>query len=182
MADYYRKLNMGRWLMKTIIAVGMLAGIFAYTAGKSITMNDIVTTLAKVPLSLVLMIEAMDKFSDKRDYIRMYAWMYKKLGGTGQGSSLQSILAPALVSAIIFFGMLVLVGGTLTLSLGAYTPALILVSGMFATYAMLPETGDDELILWIWLAAQVATGFRYLTFLPGQLQALSYILTIISTG
>jgi len=67
----------------------------------------------------------------------------------------------------------------LTLSLGAYSPAVLLWAAVIATYLMLPETGDDELLLWVWAAAQVATKFQYLGTafsLPGILQLLAVIL------
>jgi len=172
MVDYYKKLSWGRWLIKTVMAVGMMVLLFSYGAEKSVTANEFVVALAKVSALVVVMWEVADKLLDKSDYIRMYGWMYRALGGKGQGSWIQSILAPVIVSAIIFFGTLALVTGTLTTSIGAYSPAMVLVGGIFAVYAMLPETGDDELILWIWLAAQIYTKFQYFTILPGILDQM----------
>ena len=46
--------------------------------------------------------------------------------------------------------------------MGAYNAGTLLAAGIYALYIVAPETGDDELVLFLWLAAHVATGGAYL--------------------
>ena len=46
------------------------------------------------------------------------------------------------------------------------SPAIIVVAGMLSLYILAPETGDDELILYLWLGATIATVAKYLNLIP----------------
>ena len=57
--------------------------------------------------------------------------------------------------------------GTITMNVGAYRPANIFIAGIISLYIFAPETGDDELVLWAWIAATIATKGQYLAIMPG---------------
>jgi len=164
LADYFRKLSWGRWLARSALSIGMIAAVLWYTGDKSVTVSEFTAVVASTNVFLVLAAEFLDKFVDKSTYYKLYGGVYRAFGaqpGT-RGGFLASILSPVIASAIIFMSVLYLVGGSLTMSLGSYRPAVLLWAAVIAIYLMLPETGDDEILFWIWAAAQVATKGQYL--------------------
>ncbi|NJE09240.1 hypothetical protein E3E31_12050 [Thermococcus sp. M39] len=169
MADYYKKLSWGRVLIRTLIAIGMFAFIMKYAMDKSVTASDFVEAIQATPFALVVFLDAMDAFIDKTAYYKLYNRAYVMMGGQGQGQWIQSLLAPVAVSAVIFFGMLAMLGGAVTINLGEYNPGVLVWVGMMSAYAMLPETGDEPWMTIIWLAAQLVGGFHHVVILPAGL-------------
>lgn len=166
MVDYYKKLSWGRVIIRTLIAIGMFAYLMKYAVDKSVTAGDFVKAVQATPLALVIFLDAMDAFIDKTAYYKLYNRAYVMMGGQGQGQWVQAILAPVVVSAIIFFGMLSVLGGAVTLNLGQYNPGVLIWAGIMSAYAMLPETGDEPWMTIIWLAAQLVGGFHNVVLLP----------------
>ncbi|WP_238565076.1 hypothetical protein [Thermococcus litoralis] len=125
-------------------------------------MGQINTALASIPLAFVVLIEIFDKIVDKNDF---YNSLYKQFGANkSRGSGiLISLLFAALGMAVILWALT----GTITMNLGTYGPANIVVAGLISLYIFAPETGDDELLLWAWIAATIATKGQYLALLPG---------------
>ena len=154
MVDPMKKLMWGRALMKSAFAVAMMALIFWYTKDKSVTMSAFLDAVSATSLAVILVFEAMDHFTDSSNYTNMY-WA---VGSRIRGGTVGVVLGALVVSAVIFFATLVAVTGAVSFSLGQYQPATILWAGAVATYAMLPNTGDEPLLLYIWLAASIVTG------------------------
>jgi len=65
-----------------------------------------------------------------------------------------------------FLGIIWALAGTITLNVGSISPAVIIVAGLLALYILAPETGDDEIIAYLWLGATIATMGKYLTLIP----------------
>lgn len=154
-------LKWGQWALKTALASGFLGLLLWYGAEKSITIAQTNTALASIPLAFVALIEIFDKIADKNDY---YTSLYKQFGAnTSRGSA---VLTSLLFAALGMFVILWALTGTITMNLGSYGPANIFVAGLISLYIFAPETGDDELLLWPWIAATIATKGQYFALLP----------------
>jgi len=152
------------WLLKTISVGVVLGAIFWYASHVSLTMADIVTTIAKTPLLLIFLIELVDKFVDMSD---IYLRIYRSVGTvSGFDDTIKRVIVTLVVAGVGFLGILWVLTGTFTLALGALSAGPIVVSALYATYILAPETGDDELLLFIWLGATIATGGQYITIMP----------------
>ena len=152
------------WLLKTVSVGAILGGIFWYSASVSITMAEIIATIAKTPLLLIFLIELIDKFVDMNDvYSRIYA-------STGRFSDIEDpakkVLISLAISLFAFLGIIWALSGTFTLALGSLTAGPLIVSALYAVYILAPETGDDELLLFIWLGATIATGGQHIMIMP----------------
>lgn len=159
--DGMKKLDWGKWLLKTAIASGLLGMLLYYAAENSVTIGQVNTALASIPLAFVVLIEIFDKMADKNDY---YNSLYKQFGANkGRGSA---ILISLLFAALGMFVIIWALTGTITMNLGTIGPANIFVAGLISLYIFAPETGNDELLLWAWLGATIATKGAYLTLIP----------------
>jgi len=132
----------------------MMALLFWYTKDKNVTVAAFLDAVSATSLAVVVVLEAIDHFTDKSNYTNLY-WA---VGSRIRGGTAGAILGALIVSAVIFFAVLVAITGTVSFSLGQYQPATILWGGIVATYTMLPNTGDEPLLLYIWLAASIVTG------------------------
>ncbi|MCS3900835.1 hypothetical protein [Methanococcus voltae] len=151
------KTNWNMWIIK-MIATSLGAGaVFWYAGQHSIALNEIITTLASVPFLIILLIEGIDKFVDMKDVLTS---LYQQSSGT---TGYILVLAGAVLG---FAGIVWALAGTLTLNVGSMNPAIIVVAGLLSLYILAPETGDDELILYIWLGATIATMAKYFILLP----------------
>ena len=139
----------------------MFAGLFWYGSSHEATVSDLTKVVAGTSIFLIVGAEILDKIAGREDYAKLYGWAYGKLSG-GKGGMFTGILSVLLMSAIIFGVALYLIAGSITFSLNSYSPATLLWAGLVATYITLPETGDNELLLWIWLGATIATHGQYL--------------------
>lgn len=159
-----RKLKMGQWLLKTALASGALGFLLMYAADHSVTIAETNVALASIPAAFVILIELFDKLADKNDfYNRLYAYA----GNVGAGKSRASaVLVSLLFAGLGFMVVLWALIGTITMNIGSIGPANLFTAGLISLYIFAPETGDDELLLWAWLAATIATKGQYLSILP----------------
>jgi hypothetical protein len=151
------KTNWNMWSVKMIASSLGAGAIFWYAGQHSVAFNDIITTFASVPFLIVLLVEGIDKFVDMKDVLTS---LYQQSSGA-TGYAL--VFAGALLG---FFGILWALAGTMTLNVGSMSPAVLVVAGLLALYILAPETGDDEIILYMWLGATIATAAKYLTLFP----------------
>lgn len=164
MADGWKKLAWGRWLIRMLMGASLIALLLMYGSDKNVTVSELEKVIASTSIFIVIGVEILDKIVDKSTYYKLYGGFYRATGvqaGT-RSSFIVSMVTPAVVSTFIFIVVLYLVAGSITMNLDSYSPAVILWAGAIATYAMLPETGDDELISWVWLGATIATKGQYL--------------------
>jgi len=160
-------LKWGQWGLKTALASGLLGLLLSYAASKSVTIAQTNTALASIPLAFVILIEIFDKIADKNDfYNKLYAGAGGMLGN--RKSRAGAVLISLLFAGLGMFVIIWALTGTITLNIGTIGPANFFVAGLIALYIFAPETGDDELLLWFWLGATIATKGHYLTILPGQ--------------
>jgi len=158
------KTNFQLWIAKAILAAVALGAAFWYCSTVSVTMNDVITTIAKTPLAIVVLIELIDKFVDMND---IYAKFYIATSKVSDIDNTAKQTAMALGLALVaFLGIVWALTGTFTLSLGTLTPGVLIVSALYAIYILAPETGQAELILYIWLGSTLATKFQYVTLIP----------------
>ena len=166
----------GLILLRGILAGLMFAGLLWYGSSHEATVSDLTEVIAGTSFWLILGAEILDKIAGREDYAKMYAWMGGKLG---RGGSAGGLFAVVIMSAIIFAASLYFVAGSITFNLNSYSPATLLWAGLVATYITLPETGDNELLLWIWLGATIVTRGQYLLSalgIPGVIRLVQVIL------
>ena len=158
-------LRWGQWGLKTALAAGFLGLLLEYGARHSVTIAETNQALASVPLAFVILIEVFDKLADKNDF---YNKLYAGVGGAlGQKRSRASaILVSLLFAGLGMFLIIWALTGTISMNMNAITPANLFVAGLISLYIFAPETGDDELILWAWLGATIATKGAYITLVP----------------
>jgi len=166
------KLKTANWLVKLLIVVVIGGYSLMWAADKAVTVGDYVTAIAKTPIWLVVAIELFDKLADKKDYTTWGIYMSRQWGGN-------SVLWGIVIGLIAFLGVLYIMTGTITMNMNAYSPGVFLAAMTFALYIVMPETGDDELILFLWLAAQVATKGQYLHEAVFSLPIISKLMTAI---
>ena len=156
-----KSLDWGKWLLKTALAGGLLGLLFSYAADNSVTIEQTVNALASIPLAFVVLIEIFDKVADKNDYynalVKQFATNKSKASGI-----LMSLIFAGLGMFVIIWALT----GTITMNLGTIGPANVFVAGLISLYIFAPETGDDELLLWAWLGATIATRGELLAILP----------------
>lgn len=160
MAGELSKLKTPAYLIKLVLVATGGGLALMYAADNSATIGSLVEAIAATPIWLILGIELLDKFSDRLDFDKLYK--------TGDEDVTKGLLMSVLIALLAFGAVLYVLAGTLSFSLGAYTPGVLLASAIYAIYILAPETGDDELILFLWLAATVATKAQYVTLgIPG---------------
>jgi len=162
MGDPGRKLKWGQWGLKTALASGFLGLVLWYGAEHSVTMAQLNVALASIPAAFVILIEIFNKIADKNDF---YNSLYKQFGANKSRGT--GVLVSLLFAALGMFVILWALTGTITMNVGTYGPANVVVAGIISLYIFAPETGDDELVLWAWLAATIATKGQYLAIMPG---------------
>ena len=151
------------WLLKAGLAA-VLGALVLKNAGGA-TINDFTNAIASIPFVWVLAIEFFDKISDRFDYVK---WSAKALYGTTKADvrgTFKALAVGAVFAALAFLGVLYLATGTITFAAGTYSPGVLAAAAVVALYIIAPETGDDELMLYLWLAATLATGGAHFTLL-----------------
>jgi len=150
-----KKLNNVNYLIKLVMVA--LVGGFAlkWAVDQSVTLNQYVEAVAMTPIYVIIAIEVLDKLSDKMDY-EFLGFAY------GSKYGINKVLMSLLIAGIGFIAVLYFMTGTIALTVGAYNAGVLLAAATYALYIVAPETGDDELILFLWLAATVATGGQHL--------------------
>lgn len=146
-------------LFRGILAGLMFAGLLWYGDAHETTISELTKVIASTSIFLVAAAEILDKIAGHEDYAKLYGWAQGKIG---RGGSFGAVFAVIIISAMIFAASLYFIAGSITFSLNSYSPAILLWAGLVATYIALPETGDNELLLWIWLGATIATRGQYL--------------------
>ena len=152
------KTNWSMVIIKGLITAACFTAIFWFGIQQSVVFSDVVSALASIPLFVVLAVELIDKFVDKRD-------MIDRFGSYGNNQSQQYLLM-FLGTGITFLAIVWAITGSLTLGLGSVSPALLVVAGLIAVYVIAPETGPTEFIFWAWVASQVITQGSHLVFIP----------------
>lgn len=146
-------------VFRGILAGLMFAGLLYYGSAHETTVSELTKVIASTSVFVIAAAEILDKIAGHEDYAKLYGWAQGKIG---KGGSFGALFAVILISAVIFAASLYFIAGSITFSLNAYSPATLLWAGLVATYITLPETGDNELLLWIWLGATIATRGQYL--------------------
>jgi len=171
MKPLYSSQNPLAWFLKLALAA-VIGGLLLHSSSiQSATIQDFVTAFASIPLVYILGAEALDKISDRFDYVKISAKMLYGNADADARGSMKAIIVGLILAATAFFGVLYLATGMVTLSLGEYSAGTLLAGAIIALYIIAPETSDDELLLMLWLATQVATGFSHFTVL-GSLTSL----------
>lgn len=159
--DNPKGLKFGQWLLKTGLASIFLGILFWYASTKNVTVAETINALASIPLAFVILIEVFDKVADKNDYYNKLVATFgaKKSRGT---AILTSLIFAALGMMVIIWALV----GSITVNAGVVGAANLFVAGLISLYIFAPETGDDELLLWAWLGATIATKGAYLILFP----------------
>ncbi|NPA71903.1 MAG: hypothetical protein GXO35_03625 [Gammaproteobacteria bacterium] len=169
MKRLYSSPNPIAWIFKMIVA-GLIGGfVLRMSQLQSVTVHDFTIAFASIPMVVILAAELVDKISDRFDYINITA---KLLYGVSINSkkikeeqAVRATFISVILAGAVFFMTLYVIANTITLNLASYSPGTLLSAAIIALYVVAPETGDDELLLMLWLAANVATGFQYFTVL-----------------
>ena len=149
------KLRTTDYLAKVVI-VAVLGGLgLMWASDQAITVKDYVNAVAMTPIWLIIAMEILDKFSDKKDYTYWGIAMSRRYGG-------HPVLWGIIIAVIAFAGTLYVMTGTIAMNVHSYSAGVLLAAMTYALYIIMPETGDDELILFLWIAATIATKGQYL--------------------
>ncbi len=135
------------------LAAGFLGLLLYYGSQHAVTIQQTTVAMAKISLIFVVFVEVLDHYADMGKF-------YGKFLG-GRNSILSGLIIGGVGFAIVFWALT----GTLRFS-GAAAPAAMLVAGFTALYIFAPDTGSDEWYFIVWLAANIATKFQYITFIP----------------
>ncbi|KUH33900.1 hypothetical protein APY94_03995 [Thermococcus celericrescens] len=166
------KLRTTDYLAKVII-VAVLGGFgLMWAANKAVTVGDYVTAIAKTPVWIVLAIELLDKFSDKKDYTYWGITMSRRYGG-------HPVLWGIIIAVLAFAGTLYVMTGTIAMNMSSYSAGVLLAAITYSLYIVMPETGDDELILFLWIAATIATKGQYLNEAVFSLPFISKLVNVV---
>lgn len=151
-----KKLNNVNYLIK-LVFVGLVGGLaLKWATGQNVTVNQYVEAVAMTPIYIIIAIEILDKLSDKVDY-EFLGFAY------GSRYGVSKVIMSLLIAGIGFVAVLYFMTGTISMTVGAYNAGVLLAAATYALYIVAPETGDDELIFFLWLAATIATGGQYLS-------------------
>ena len=150
-----KKLSNVNYIIKLVLVAAIGGFLLKWATGESVTINQFTEAIASTPIYIIIAIEILDKLSDRVDY-EFLGFAY------GSKYGISKVLMSVLIAGIGFIVTLYLMTGTVALSMGAYNAGTLLAAGIYALYIVAPETGDDELVLFLWLAAHVATGGAYL--------------------
>lgn len=151
-----KKLNNANYIIKLVLVAVVGGLVLRWATNESITINQFTEAIASTPIYLIIAIEILDKLSDRVDY-EFLGFAYGSKYGIGR------ILMSLIIAAVGFIAVVYFMTGTIALSTGAYNAGTLIAAALYALYIIAPETGDDELILFLWLAAHIATGGAYLS-------------------
>jgi len=144
------------WLPKAVIA-SIVIGVFLWWTGTQVvTISEIATAFSSIPLAVILLVEALDKFAD-------ISGIYNRLIPTNTSNHL---LKSVIVRVVAFIAVLYGILGTINLSLGSIAAPALVAAGICAVYILAPETGDDELVLFLWIGATLATLGHNISLIP----------------
>ncbi|MBB6497848.1 hypothetical protein [Methanococcus maripaludis] len=144
------------WLPKAVIASAVVGLLLWWTGTQVVTISEIATSLSSIPFAVILLIEALDKFAD-------VSGIYNKL--IPQNTS-NHLLKSVVIGVIAFVAVLYGILGTISLSVGSLAAPALVAAGICAVYILAPETGDDELLLFLWIGATAATLGHNIAIIP----------------
>jgi len=144
------------WLPKAVIA-SIVIGVFLWWTGTQVvTISEIATAFSSIPLAVILLVEGLDKFAD-------ISGIYNRLLPTNTSNHLlKSVVVGVVAFVAVVYGLL----GTINLSLGSIAAPALVAAGICAVYILAPETGDDELVLFLWIGATLATLGHNISLIP----------------
>jgi len=144
------------WLPKAVIA-SIVIGVFLWWTGTQVvTISEIATAFSSIPLAVILLVEGLDKFAD-------ISGIYNRLLPTNTSNHLlKSVIVGVVAFIAVVYGLL----GTINLSLGSIAAPALVAAGICAVYILAPETGDDELVLFVWIGATLATLGHNISLIP----------------
>jgi hypothetical protein len=144
------------WLPKAVGASIVVGILLWWTGTQVVTISEIATSLSSIPFTVILLIEALDKFAD-------ISGIY---GRILPESTSNHLLKSVVIGVIAFIAVLYGILGTISLSLGSIAAPALVAAGICAVYILAPETGDDELLLFAWLGATFATLGANISLIP----------------
>ncbi|MBA2858679.1 ABC-type xylose transport system permease subunit [Methanococcus maripaludis] len=144
------------WLPKASGASIVIGILLWWTGTQVVTISEIATSLSSIPFVVILLIEAFDKFAD-------VSGIYNKL--IPQNTT-NHLLKSVFIGVIAFIAVLYGILGTISLSLGSIAAPALVAAGICAVYILAPETGDDELLLFMWLGSSFATLGTNISLIP----------------
>ncbi|MBA2861815.1 hypothetical protein [Methanococcus maripaludis] len=144
------------WLPKAVGASAVVGLLLWWTGTQVVTISEIATSLSSIPFAVILLIEGLDKLAD-------VSGMYNKL--IPQNTS-NHLLKSVVIGVIAFVAVLYGILGTISLSLGSLAAPALVAAGICAVYILAPETGDDELLLFLWIGATAATLGHNIAIIP----------------
>lgn len=153
-----KKLKSTNYAVKLILSAVLGGLLIRFAINKNPTFADIVVAYAAIPVEVILLAEALDKFTDGLDFAKIYGAFYDQ---TKKGSAITAVLITAAIAGGVFISILYAITGMITLSLGTVGAATVVAAAIPSLYILLPETGDDELLLFAYIAVTVATGASY---------------------
>ncbi|MBA2851178.1 ABC-type xylose transport system permease subunit [Methanococcus maripaludis] len=144
------------WLPKASGASIVIGILLWWTGMQVVTISEIATSLSSIPFVVILLIEVLDKFAD-------VSGIYNKL--IPQNTT-NHLLKSVVIGVIAFIAVLYGILGTISLSLGSIAAPALVAAGICAVYILAPETGDDELLLFMWLGSTFATLGTNISLIP----------------
>ena len=153
-----KKLKSTNYAIKLILS-GVLGALLVHFAmQKNPTLMEIVVAYAAIPIEVLLFAEALDKFTDGLDFAKIYGAFYDP---NKKHSAITAVLITAAFAAGVFLSILYAITGTISLSLGTVGAGAVIAAAIPSLYILLPETGDDELLLFAYIAVTIATKGQY---------------------
>jgi hypothetical protein len=154
--DFMDNFSFDAWLPKAVGASAVAAALLWWTGTQVVTISEIATSLSSIPFAVVLLIEGLDKLADIND-------LHKRLlPETTSNRLLKTVIAGIVAFVAVLYATL----GTINLSIGSISAPALVAAGICAAYILAPETGDDELFLFLWIGATVATYGHNISLLP----------------
>ncbi|MCS3922589.1 hypothetical protein M2325_001285 [Methanococcus voltae PS] len=144
------------WIPKAAAAALGVGALLYWLNTQSVNINEVTTAFASLPFAVIVFIELLDKYAD-------VSKMYSKIIPAGTTNYLIKTVITAIIA---FIAVLYATMGTITLSSGSITVPAVISAAVCSLYILAPETGDDELLLYLWLGATVATFGANITLLP----------------
>jgi len=134
-------------------AIGVLTVFLWYACKHSITFSDLTNAIAGIS---ALVVALMMFFDLGMDTGKVYSKIANKY--TSLVSSIFFLIFFAAFTAIIY---------ALLISAGASASAVTIVAAMvFAFIVVMPRTGTSLWIFYVWIAAQIVTGFAHFVLIP----------------
>ncbi|MBP2202165.1 hypothetical protein J3E07_001606 [Methanococcus voltae] len=144
------------WIPKAAAAALGIGVLLYWLNSQSVNISQITTAFSSIPVVVIIFIELLDKYAD-------VGKMYSKIIPSGTSNYLiKTVITAAIAGVAVLYATM----GTIAITSGGITVPAIVSAAICAIYVIAPETGDDELLLYLWLGATVATFGSYISLLP----------------